>query len=425
MITPARSETVLVVGGGIVGLGCAHYLRQAGYAVTLIDRAGIGQACSHANCGMICPSHVLPLNEPGALREGLLSMFDPKAPLRIRPQMRMALYRWLLQFARRCTHSQMLEAGRRLMPILESSIEEYHALFAALPSAGEWKENGLAYVFREEAGFEAFARTDRLLSETYGVEARRIEGAELGSFDDSLLPDLAGAYVYDHDGSVRPDRLVRDWREHLLHEGVDLIENCSLEGVDKSGNAVRSLRTSNGEMTADHFVFALGAWSGKWSKELRCELPIEPGKGYSVTMTRPEICPRHPMLFPERRIGVTPFEDGFRIGSMMEFAGWDSSIPPRRIEQLRDSAAPYLKTPEGEEVRETWFGWRPMTWDSLPIIGRAPRLGNAFLATGHNMLGLTMAAATGRLIAELVQERPPHIDIEPYSPHRFSSTTAL
>ncbi len=419
MSTARRSESVIVVGGGIVGVGCAHYLQEAGFHVTVMDRAGIGRACSHANCGFICPSHVLPLNEPAALRDGLLSLLNPSAPFRIRPQMRLALYRWMLQFARRCTHRNMLATGRQLLPILASSMDEYRALFATLPAAGQWKENGLAYVFRGSREFEAFGQTDRLLSETYGVTARRIEGADLRAFDPALRPDLAGAYVYDHDGSVRPDQLIRDWTRHLAHKGVRLVEDCGLENLRTSDGLIESLRTTQGEMKADHYVFAVGAWSSKWATALDCQLPVEPGKGYSVTMSRPDLCPRHPMLFPERRIGVTPFDDGFRIGSMMEFVGWDSTIKPRRIQQLQSSATPYLKTPVGREVHETWFGWRPMTWDSLPIIGRVPRFNNAFLATGHNMLGLSMATATGRLIAEMVQERPTHINARAFSPDRF------
>ncbi|MEM1205831.1 MAG: FAD-dependent oxidoreductase [Acidobacteriota bacterium] len=419
MSAETRYGTVIVVGGGIIGLACAHYLHGAGYRVKVIDRAGIGRACSHGNCGMICPSHVLPLNEPGALWEGLRSLLNPSAPFRIRPQMRASLYRWFLQFARRCSHRQMLEAGHRLLPILESSLAEYHALFEALPAAGQWKENGLAYVFQGQRGLESFGRTDALLTETYGVTARRIQGDELHAFDPALKPGLAGAYIYDHDGSVRPDQLVNDWSLHLSRAGVELVEDCGLEGLRTSGYRVESIQTSQGEMTADHFVFALGAWSSRWSAALGCELPVEPGKGYSVTMGRPEISPRHPMLFPERRIGVTPFDDGFRIGSMMEFVGWDSSIPPQRIQQLRESARPFLIAPEGRDVQETWFGWRPMTWDSLPIIGRVPRLDNALLATGHNMLGLTLATGTGRLIAELIQERPTHIDAQAFSPARF------
>jgi D-amino-acid dehydrogenase len=119
-------------------------------------------------------------------------------------------------------------------------------------------------------------------------------------------------------------------------------------------------------------------------------------------------------------VGVSPFDGGYRLGSMMEFAGFDDSIPERRIEQLRNSAKPYLVAPftEGGE-QQTWYGWRPMTWDSLPIIGRTPRLANAWLATGHNMLGLSLATATGKLIAEMIQERETHIDPTAFSPNRF------
>jgi D-amino-acid dehydrogenase len=124
------------------------------------------------------------------------------------------------------------------------------------------------------------------------------------------------------------------------------------------------------------------------------------------------------MLFPEHRVGVSPFETGYRLGSMMEFAGYDATIPPQRIQQLQDSAKPYLAISSPCGTLQTWYGWRPMTWDSLPIIGRVPKLQNAYLATGHNMLGLSLAAATGKLIAELIEGRVPHIDPAPFSPQR-------
>ena len=122
-------------------------------------------------------------------------------------------------------------------------------------------------------------------------------------------------------------------------------------------------------------------------------------------MTKPTLMPSHAMLMPEKHIGVTPFENGYRIASMMEFAGFDDSIPPFRIRQLQDSARPFLKEPVGPAVEGTWYGWRPMTWDSLPIVGRLPHVRNALLATGHNMLGLTLAPVTGRMIADLISER--------------------
>ena len=127
------------------------------------------------------------------------------------------------------------------------------------------------------------------------------------------------------------------------------------------------------------------------------------------------------MLFPEHKVGVSPFDQGFRLGSMMEFTGYDTSIPKHRIQQLRDSARPYLRASVDGEAKETWYGWRPMTWDSLPIIGPTPRFDNAFLATGHNMLGLSLAPSTGRLIAELITGESTHIDVSPFSPQRFSN----
>jgi D-amino-acid dehydrogenase len=136
-------------------------------------------------------------------------------------------------------------------------------------------------------------------------------------------------------------------------------------------------------------------------------------------MERPGVCPKYPMLFPEHNVGVTPFEHGYRLGSMMEFTGFDTSIPDRRIRQLRESAKPYLVEPFTEKILDTWYGWRPMTWDSLPIIGRVPRLNNAYLATGHNMLGLSLAAGTGKLITEIIQEKITHIDSMAFSPERF------
>ena len=419
MNSDSRKDTVLVVGAGVVGIACAHYLHEAGLSVTVIDQAEIASACSHANCGYICPSHVPPLTEPGAFKTALKSLFNPRSPFRVKPRFDPALWNWMWQFARRCNHRQVLTAGKHLQMILDASMEEYHKLMAAHRFDCEWKKDGLLYVLRTPAGMEAFAETDRMLTEHFGVSARRISGEELPEFDEGLKPGLAGAFHYPDDTSVRPDRLNRQWAEHLQKGGVRFLERCRLQTIHKSAGRIDRLVTSEGELEANHYVFAVGAWSSEWSKQLQCRLPIQPGKGYSVTMERPDKAPRHPILFPEHKVGVSPFEDGFRLGSMMEFSGYDTSIPPRRIQQLRDSARPYLTASVDGEAVETWYGWRPMTWDSLPIIGATPELENAHLATGHNMLGLSLAPSTGRLIAEMITKQSGHIDAAPFSPERF------
>jgi len=412
-------ETVIVVGAGIVGIACAHYLSQAGLRVTVIDRGEIAGACSHANCGYICPSHVLPLTEPGAIGMALKSLLNPRAPFRVKPRFSPALWNWMWQFARRCNHRQMLAAGKALQAILDASIDEYRQLIPQLSLDCEWEENGLLYVLQTERGMEGFSETDRLLTEHFGVSATRIDGDDLPNFDPGLKPGLAGAFHYPGDASVRPDRLNAQWAAKLADHGVQFVEHCELTGLRKASGSIAALQTSQGDLEADRFVLATGAWSSRWAAEFECRLPIQPGKGYSVTMPRVEPCPRHPMLLPEHKVGVSPFANGFRLGSMMEFSGFDTSIPEHRIQQLRDSAGPYLIASVNGAAEEIWYGWRPMTWDSLPIIGRLPKLSNAFVAAGHNMLGLTMAPATGRLIAELLTGATPHLDASPYSVDRF------
>jgi D-amino-acid dehydrogenase len=418
MSAAAGPKRTVVVGGGIIGIACAHYLAATGRAVTVIDRGPIGGGCSQANCGYICPSHVLPLTEPGAIRTALRSLFRPGSPFRVKPRLSPALWTWLWQFARRCNQRQMLEAGRALQAILEASMAEYRRLMAEETLDCEWRENGLLYVLQTEHGMREFAANDRLLSDEFGVQARRIEGRDLPSFDPALADGLAGAFHYEGDASVRPDRLNAAWTDRLKTRGVEFVQRCELRGVEKSAGRVRGLGTSTGPIAVDEVVVALGAWSPQFEKQLGCRIPIEPGKGYSVTTAETAANPKYPMLFPEHRVGVSPFEGGCRLGSIMEFAGYDTSIPPSRIEQLHAAARHYLRTPIAAGGT-AWYGWRPMTWDSLPIIGRVPNLTNAWLATGHNMLGMSLATATGRLVAELMDGAPPHIDPAPYSPSRF------
>ena len=408
-----------MVGAGTIGIACAHYLNKAGLQVTVIDRGTVASACSHGNCGYICPSHVPPLTEPGAFAIALKSLFNPQAAFRVKPRLSPAMWNWMWQFARRCNHRQVLTAGKHLQSILDASMNEYRNLVQEEALDCEWKENGLLYVLRTQRGMDAFAKNDRMLTQQFGVSANRIEGDRLADFDPGLKPGLAGAFHYPNDTSVRPDRLNQQWAERLRAKGVQFIEQCELTGVHKNAGFITHLATTQGELQAEHYVFAMGAWSTRWSNELQCPIPIEPGKGYSVTMNRVECLPSHPILFPEHKVGVSPFENGLRLGSMMEFSGYDTSIREQRIQQLRDSARPYLVASVDGEAKETWYGWRPMTWDSLPIIGAMPNLENAFLATGHNMLGLSLAPCTGRLIAELVTGQQTHIDALPYSPSRF------
>jgi D-amino-acid dehydrogenase len=230
---------------------------------------------------------------------------------------------------------------------------------------------------------------------------------------------LAGAWHYEHDAHLRPDKLMASWRRILSAAGVSVRDHCEIQGFKRDSNKATATLTSAGDVAGDAFVVATGALTPLLKNHLGCKIPIQPGKGYSITMPRPARCPTIPMIFPETRVAVTPMQSGYRLGSTMEFAGYNATIDRGRLQILRDGARPFLHEPYCEPVQEEWCGWRPMTYDGKPIIGSSPIMNNVTIAAGHNMLGLSMATGTGRLVAELVNGDKPHIDPAPYSPLRF------
>jgi D-amino-acid dehydrogenase len=413
------ANRVLIVGGGVIGTACAYFLARDGWQVTLVERGAFGMGCSHANCGFVSPSHVLPLAVPGAIGPALRSLLQPASPFRVKPRFDPALWTWLYRFARRCNPADMMESARAIQALLNSSRRLYDELIRDESLECEWQPRGNLLVFASRERLDHYAETDKLLRDEFNMGAVRFEGEALTRMEPALKPRLAGAYFYEADAHVRPDRLLDAWRTVLENRGVTIREHRSVTGFAHVDGRARAAVTDQGELSAEAFVVTTGAWTPLLAGELGCRIPIQPGKGYSITMPRPARCPAIPMIFEEHRVAVTPMDSGYRLGSTMEFAGYDASLNRRRLDALREGASRYLLEPWCEPVEEEWFGWRPMTYDSRPIIGAAPALANVLIAAGHNMLGLSMAPATGRLVSELLGQRTPHVDPAPYAPTRF------
>jgi D-amino-acid dehydrogenase len=411
--------SVVVVGGGVIGTACAYYLSKTGWNVTVLDKGKHGWGCSHANCGYVSPSHVLPLTVPGAAREAFFSLFQRNAPFAVRPRFDPALWGWFLRFMARCNRKDMLVAARGIQALLNSSRSLYDQLFREEPIDCEWQTLGTLFVLQTQAGMEHFAERNKLLAESFNLPAKRFDGAALNELEPALKPGLAGGWLYESDAHLRPDRLMAEWRRIIEGQGVIVREDCEVQGFAGTNGSARAVVTSAGELPADAFVVATGAWTPFLNRHLGCKIPIQPGKGYSITMARPARCPTYPILLEEHHVGITPMKTGYRLGSTMEFAGYDTTLNRQRLQLLRDGARIYLHEPFGEPVTEEWFGWRPMTYDSLPIIDRSPALANVHIAAGHNMLGLSMATGTGKLVTELMSGQLPHVDPTPYSVRRF------
>jgi D-amino-acid dehydrogenase len=415
-------RSAVVIGGGLIGAASALYLARAGWRVTLVEQRTIGSGSSGGNCGLVCPSHVLPLAEPGMVAEGIKALFRRNAPLKVKPRFDPALWAWFWRFARRCNERDMLDSARGIQPLLESSLRLYHDMVEREGLECEWERQGLFFVYASPTKLEAYAPTDRLLREAFHCPARRLDGDEAVAFEPALREGLAGGWYYEDDAHLRPDRLLAAWRAWLLAAGAELREGCRFDGFATSAgitDRAAAVETDGGPIAADVFVVATGAWTPLLARHLGLRLPIEPGKGYSLTMPRPAVCPRVPLIFPETRVAVTPFRSGYRLGSTMEFAGYDETIPADRLELLKAGARPFLKEPYCEPVEEAWYGWRPMTYDGLPVIDRSPAYDNVLIAAGHNMIGVSMAPATGKLVAELLGGETPHVDPAPYGAARF------
>ncbi|MBX2850113.1 MAG: FAD-dependent oxidoreductase [Phycisphaeraceae bacterium] len=412
-------QSVIVVGGGVIGACCAYYLRKSGWDVTIVERETFGAACSHGNCGLISPSHALPLAVPGTIAKTLPMMFKRDAPLRVAPRFDPTLWAWLMKFATRCKEAPMLEAAAGRHALLQSSVTLYKDLFDAEGIDCEWESRGAYFIYQSGSGMDSYVKSDKWLQQ-FGLGAERISGEQMESREPSLKPGTtAGAWYYEMDAHLRPDKLMQGLKATLEKIGVTVLEGTSITGFAKERGEAAALRTSAGDMQAGRYVLATGAWTPKLNEWIGTKIPIQPGKGYSITYPRPGSCPAAPLAFMEQKVIVTPFKSGYRLGSTMEFAGYDSTINKERLGALKRGASLYLHEPYCEPEEEQWYGWRPMTYDGKPVIDTSPAMSNVAVAAGHNMLGLSMGSATGKLVDEMLSDGQPHIDLKPFAIDRF------
>lgn len=409
---------VLIIGGGVIGLACARQLLDDGRSVRLIERERFGAGASDGNCGLVTPSHALPLNQPGALRRVIGWSLRPGSPVKIRPRLDLGMIRWGLRFLASSRRGGMVRSVRGRSELLLLSRGLYDEWMTDHAQACEWDTVGLLMVFADERSCAAEAAQHELLAEN-GVTARMLDRDELLSREPALKDEVAGGAYYSQDAHLRPDRLVLALAREVEQRGAMITLGAEVTGFETRAGRLAAVTTTQGGFTADHVVLAAGAWSGSLARRLGVSLPLQPGKGYSLTMQRPELCPSQPMILEEVAMGVTPWPSGLRLGGTLEFAGFDQRLRPERLKLLRTGAGRYLRELPPMEGAEEWCGLRAMMPDDLPVIDRLPGLDNVLIATGHGRLGVSMAPGTGRLVADLIVGREPAVDPTPFALARF------
>lgn len=417
----ASARDVLIVGGGVAGLATGLALAEAGRSVRVIDAGQVGRGASHGNCGTITPSHAPPLAAPGTVLKAMRWLLTPDAPLYVHPGLDPMLWRWLFAFARRCNPRDWEASARAKSALLNDSRARLPEWIARYGLACDFAESGEDYVFRTEEALRHELAELPLLREL-GIAAEVFDGPAYEAVEPAVKPGVAGAIRFTGDAALRPDRYVAELARALRERGGEVVEHCALHALREEADGIVA-DTAAGAMRAGHAVLATGAWTPRLARATG--LPwmrrvIQPGKGYSITYDPPGIVPRRPLVLRERSVCVSHWPQGYRLGSTMEFSGYDDTLNPRRLAALERGADEYLHTPYTEGVRERWCGWRPMSRDDVPLIGLAPARRRTWLATGHGMMGVGMSTGTGQLVADLIAGRAPAIDPAPFSPARFA-----
>lgn len=415
---PDRTD-VLVIGAGVIGLSVALALRRQGREVVVVDRGRVGGGASHGNCGTITPSHALPLAQPGVVAKALRWMLRRDAPFYIKPRFDPALWAWLLRFASRCNEPAVRTVGVAKTRLLLDSRARLGALIREEGLHCAFSERGQVAVFRDIRQFQAQQAVAHLLRE-WGVPVEARSGDDLRRLCPGLKPDVVAGHVYPGDADLRPDQYVAELAALVRRLGVTVLEQVGVTGLEESAGAVQGVHTLAGRVTAGSVVLATGVLAPQLARSVGVRLPIQPGKGYSITFTAPKRPPPVPLVLKERAVCVTPWDDGYRLGSTMEFSGLSESIDPVRIAALKRGASEYLEEPVGPVEVEQWYGFRPMTYDDLPIIGPAPKHRGLWIASGHGMLGMTLSAGTAAMLADQMAGREPDIDPTPFLPARFA-----
>ena len=433
------SKSIVIIGAGVIGLSTAYYCAWRGHRVTLIDRNPEQRdGCSFGNAGMVTPSHFVPLAAPGMVALGLKWMWNPESPFYIKPRLNRDLMSWAWKFMR-AANAKHVERSAPLIRDLSFASRACFEELAALPNNDfDLVKKGLVMLCKSQKSLDheaAFARQANHL----GVPAEVLDAKGLAKLDPDVTMDVAGGVYFPKDCHLSPDRFMRVLLNECKRLGVTFSWGNEVQSISASRGRIEFVHTANPvyELSeedevasvialrgadADEFVLCGGSWSPILTHDLGLKLPMQAGKGYSLTLTKPRELPQICSIFSEARVAVTPMGGTLRFGGTMEIAGLNEDINPVRVQGIIKSVAKYYPkfTPEDFAGIQPWRGLRPCSPDGLPYLGRTAKFSNLSIATGHAMMGLSLGPITGKLMAEILSGEKPSIAIDALNPDRYA-----
>jgi D-amino-acid dehydrogenase len=417
------SKRVLIVGGGVIGLSTAYYCARRGFEVTVVERnAAQRDGCSFGNAGMIVPSHFVPLAAPGMVKLAFKWMWNPASPLYIKPRFDPDLLGWGIKFMRSANLAHVHRAAPLLRDLSLASRKLFEE-FAAMPD-GDFGlvKKGLLMLCKTDHALEEESKMAAQAREL-GVPAEVLDAKKTATLDPDVRMEIAGSVYFPLDCHLTTRRFMAVLQKETEALGVRFSwGSAAVRAETNSNGKIQSLTTSTAAIEADEFLLCGGSWSSEFARELGLRIPMQAGKGYSLTLPKPRQLPQICSICAEARVAVTPMDGALRVGGTMEIAGLNEDINPIRVRGIIDSFCRYFPEfqPYDFDGVQPWRGLRPCSPDGLPYIGRTSRFANLSIATGHGMMGLSLGPITGQLMAEILSGETLQWDISMLSPDRYA-----
>jgi D-amino-acid dehydrogenase len=412
----------IIIGGGIIGLFSAYYLQKSGWEVEILDQGDLSDNCSYGNAGMITPSHFVPLAAPGMVEQGIRWMFNSKSPFYVKPSLDPELFGWGLKFLKSATNKHVEHSAAALRDISMLSKKLYREFEKESNIDFGLEDKGILMLFKSpkvEEEEQHLAEKATIL----GLDAQYLSPDECRKLQPGVEMDILGAVHYHCDAHLYPNKLMRELVKYLeAAEGVTIHRHTEVVKIAHDAGKITSLSSADKEFKGDAYVVAGGAWSPGIARLAGLRIPLMPGKGYSFMVPQDDSKRMTiPSILCEARVAITPMNGSIRYGGTMEVGKINDRVNMNRVKGIVESVPKYFPNfkPGVPQLKDIWFGFRPVSPDGLPYIGLSGKYNNLAIATGHAMIGLSLGPATGKLINEILNGDKPAMNIDVFSPGRF------
>ena len=411
-------KEVVIIGGGIIGLCSAYFLLKEGHKVTVIDKSEMNDGASYVNAGYLSPSHIIPLAAPGMMKKGLKWMFNPSSPLYIKPRLDIDFLKWSWAFNKMCTSKHVNDSISVIKNIAEFSQELYNEITLTEGFKFHHDKIGLLMLCNSEKGLESEIKIAEIAKKA-GLKVEVLNSKEVQKLEPDVELNTFGATNYVNDSHCTPTEFMEEMKAFLKKSGASIFKGEEVIDIKAKNSKVVEITTRTQTLKADEFVLTAGTWTSIFLKKLGIDLLLQAGKGYRINSLKPTGI-KMPAILVEANAAVTPMNGFTRFAGTMEIAGFDTSINKVRVEAIANSVKNYYSIIEitKEEKQQASFGFRPLSADGLPYIGKHDKFENLTIATGHAMLGWTMGAGTGKLVSEVVSNSKPSLNMKPFNVNR-------